>query len=190
MNKQKFQSLLFLFLTVGLLLNAQEGPYRYDEDESATAMQPPTAPPCAVPSNTSITNCNLIVYCYDLTGNRTHRFAPNCNINPWSNGGGLGNQTMAAPPIGNTLVVYNMDVMYPNPTNGKAQIEFDKEVLEGKLQIITSDGKVLEEQSFEGKLVEFDLGKYSEGTYYIAVFSDNKNLVKPIIKSNKYENIK
>lgn len=180
----------FLFI-VGLSVSyAQEdiNPDKIINDESNQILQPPKGPPCEIPLNTVTTNCNLIVYCYDLTGNRTHRFAPNCNINPW--GGTSSNLGMIAPPNSNLVVVYDMDILFPNPTSGKAILEFSKEIFEGELKIISSRGEILQKLPINGKSIEFDLTQYSEGTYFIAVFSKDKNFVKPIIKSNKYENIK
>ncbi len=72
--------------------------------------------------------------------------------------------------------------IYPNPTNGKMYIDFDKNHIE---KVVISDlaGKTLIEKTKVLQNETFDLGKYSHGVYIISIHTQGEVLKSKVVKN-------
>jgi hypothetical protein len=75
--------------------------------------------------------------------------------------------------------------VYPNPTSGKLIFEMEGDGSDITIQIISMEGKLLENKLIEdikGKYIEeFDLSAYAKGIYTIKVLSKNGYVTERII---------
>ncbi len=82
-----------------------------------------------------------------------------------------------------SLVELKEDVvqLFPNPNSGKFRIELGETVQNGRVWVMTLDGKKVEEQSFQNTNTvdcQFHLKK---GTYFVLVESDYKTVVRKMV---------
>ena len=72
--------------------------------------------------------------------------------------------------------------IYPNPTNGKVNIEFKNKPIPINITISDVTGrKIISYQSFTGS--EINLSAYSEGVYTISISNDTASFFKKILLS-------
>jgi endoglucanase len=75
--------------------------------------------------------------------------------------------------------------VYPNPVNQLLNIEFPEgeNGIESKIKILNILGEILMEQNIAGKkIIQFPFEQYPQGTYFIQLFSERKNITQKIIK--------
>jgi Secretion system C-terminal sorting domain/Carbohydrate esterase, sialic acid-specific acetylesterase/Viral BACON domain len=78
-------------------------------------------------------------------------------------------------------------LVYPNPTNGKVNVEFSLENAEDVwINLYNSQGRSMDLKNIEGKegnnSIELDIKHYPAGTYFINLQSSQKREVKKIVK--------
>lgn len=75
--------------------------------------------------------------------------------------------------------------VYPNPVNHLLNIEFPEgeNGIESRIRIMNILGEIIMEQNIAGKsIMQFPFEHYPQGTYFIQLFTDRKNITKKIIK--------
>ena len=78
----------------------------------------------------------------------------------------------------------NEILIYPNPTNGKSIIAFDR-VLNSEISIFNLDGKLIKKLVSDTKEVNIDLSNLSSGVYFLAIKSeDGKTEIRKLLKTN------
>jgi hypothetical protein len=168
-----------IIIVLGLLslqVSAQEGPGGRPASIGQNS--------CIVVLNVNDPSCNNIKFCYDASGNRIVRYRQMCAI-AWAGNGGGGTGTILAKSIGDTQnIVAQLEatMIFPNPTMGITQIEFDSEIEDGKIDLIDMEGRSISSQSFSGKKTTVDLSKQSAGTYYIIISRQNAKVVKAVVR--------
>lgn len=75
-------------------------------------------------------------------------------------------------------------IIYPNPTTGSVSIILSNEIVNGTLQIIAQDGKILSSQIVSGVAIPLDLSAFASGLYYIRLISKDNIETKKVIKVN------
>lgn len=71
--------------------------------------------------------------------------------------------------------------IYPNPTDGTISIEWEGEM--DKVEITDARGRVLETiEVWDNTKLTYDLGKYSDGMYFVLIHSDKGKMVFDIVK--------
>lgn len=89
----------------------------------------------------------------------------------------------------NDLNVEKIIKIHPNPTQGKALIEFQNRILDDidysnlQLNLLNTDGKLLKTvQLSKESMQELDLTDFSQGIYILQFLNDKHNMVKKIVK--------
>ena len=78
---------------------------------------------------------------------------------------------------------YGLVELYPNPTSGELTIELNKQFdKKTKLSIYDTSGKIFLNENVSWHKKTVNLQKYPSGTYFISISSDEKNIVRKIIK--------
>ncbi|MFN5386446.1 MAG: PKD domain-containing protein [Bacteroidota bacterium] len=75
--------------------------------------------------------------------------------------------------------------VYPNPVNQLLNIEFPEgeNGIESRIKIMNILGEILIEQNIAGKkILQFPFEQYPQGTYFIQLLSEKKNITQKIIK--------
>lgn len=74
-------------------------------------------------------------------------------------------------------------ILYPNPTSGILNIEFQKKIEElTEIYLYDSSGKIIYENLFYGNSHKIDMTYYSNGEYIIIISNKEGSIVKKIIK--------
>lgn len=66
--------------------------------------------------------------------------------------------------------------VYPNPTLDKLNLEISDNDFSGEVRIFDMNGKYLFSKKTEGTLTEMDFSSFAQGTYFVNVFSGQKQL--------------
>lgn len=173
------QIIIIVLALIGLDLSAQEGPGgRPDQNTVSTFNNS-----CIVVLNIGNPSCNNIKFCYDESGNRIVRYRQLCS-SPWiGNSGGSG--TMMTKAIQDTqgrLAMLEATTIYPNPTEGITNIEFNEEIENAKVEVFDMSGRSISSHVFTGKKTRVDLSQQAAGTYYIVISRNKQKVAKPVIK--------
>lgn len=107
-------------------------------------------------------------YIYDNAGNRKARVYSNFNC----------------PPSSGKTDETEIDIvtLYPNPTNGNFQIEFNKELDNAEVIVIDNSGKLLLREFHSGLTVPLDLSGKAAGVYHVTVRHGDKYKSKSVVK--------
>ena len=71
--------------------------------------------------------------------------------------------------------------IYPNPSNGKFTIIFDKKLLNNSFKIFNAMKGIIYQSVITDTKIEVDLKNVPSGIYFIQVFSDKQNIAKKIL---------
>lgn len=74
------------------------------------------------------------------------------------------------------------NLIYPNPTNGVVNLDFQNFQQIKKIEIIDINGKIIHEKSVVRPKDSFDLSKNKNGIYVMKIYIDNKEFSYKIIK--------
>ena len=80
---------------------------------------------------------------------------------------------------------YTSDInvkVYPNPTHGKVNLEFDLITETTKISIIDISGKILEKQKIIPPITTLDITNYENGVYFLIVNRGTETTTKKFIK--------
>jgi len=87
--------------------------------------------------------------------------------------------------ISNDVEILNVFEVYPNPTNGVAQVRLEfANSSDIDLQVITMLGKVIiqrTEESVNASQYEIDLSDYTQGTYFVRLVVNGKSYSKKVV---------
>jgi hypothetical protein len=143
---------------------------------------------CVVPSGLLSSNCDAIVYCYDVSGNRIRRYTPFCRTNGGvSAGGGTPDIPMREPMTNTEVSIFNAEV-YPNPTASITTVELNVEVENGVLNVFDYKANIIKTLNFSGSKVDVDFSGLSAGTYIVQILSKKGNIAKNVEKVNYNNN--
>lgn len=143
---------------------------------------------CVVPSGLLSSNCDAIVYCYDLSGNRIRRYTPFCRSNGnTATAGGTPDIPMREPLNNTEVLIFNAEV-YPNPTASITTVELNMEVENGILNVYDYKANTIKSLNFTGTKVDLDLSDLSAGTYIIQIISSKGKVAKNVEKVNYNNN--
>lgn len=123
--------------------------------------------------------CGL-VNVYDVNGNRKLRrwF---CND---------GNESYPLKNVQNektekleTSEVYQpVEALYPNPTTGKFVVTFSNEQKNAKVMLLDINGKIVQQHTGNGFMLNFDLSNFASGVYFLRIENKGKVFTKKVIK--------
>jgi hypothetical protein len=165
--------ILITFTLISSLLSAQEGP---GGRQNAVSLLNNS---CIVTLNIGDPSCNHIKFCYDESGNRIVRYRQIC-MSAVMGGGGPISKFVKDTSL--TMGLLEATTIYPNPTQGSTTIEFDKEIEDGKVDLIDMEGRSISSHSFAGKKTYVDLSKQAAGTYYIIISRNKEKVMKAVVR--------
>ncbi len=143
------------------------------------------APVNATDKTVTWTSSNTDVATVDVTGKVSAVTAGTANIKATANDGSGKEATCTVTVASGTTGVEDMDVIqfkaYPNPTDGRFMISFDRE---DTYRIVITDvaGKTLLHEMYTGRLKELDISRYSDGVYFVAVDNGKRQTVVKVVK--------
>lgn len=72
--------------------------------------------------------------------------------------------------------------IYPNPNNGKFNVNFSKSIPPSKLLIFNANGKTVSQQKISGSKNQVDISHLPDGIYFISLEYFGKKITEKIIK--------
>lgn len=131
-----------------------------------------------------------IVYIHDAAGNRTKRlyYCNNGGVypsfqNPQEPTADFSKSGNAANTDNDKNIEFaRIDAIFPNPTDGKFSITFNKPINTASITIIDINGKVLQSVKASGTKADFDLFHLSSGTYFVRIEEGRNIITKKIVK--------
>ncbi len=146
---------------------------------------PTVEPANAADKTLTWTSSNTDVATVDVTGKVSAVATGTANIKAVANDGSGKEATCAVTVTSGTTGVEDMDAVqfkaYPNPTDGRFMISFDRE---DTYRIVITDvaGKTLLHEVYTGRLKELDISRYSDGVYFVAVDNGKRQTVVKVVK--------
>ena len=125
------------------------------------------------------------LYSYDDDGNRTEFLYKTWDYenNEWLNFYKDINYWSEFVPIG-LNEISNVGVqLYPNPTNGRINLAFDKNIKNGLATVFSMDGKLLLNKKIQGNEPHFNLGALPQGKYILTINIKGEIFSQIVIKN-------
>ena len=76
--------------------------------------------------------------------------------------------------------------LYPNPTAGAFKIDFPGNDTDIRLNIINSNGQLIETRFMNGNTTEIDISEHKNGIYFIQLLKDTESRTMKLLKLNDY----
>ena len=124
-------------------------------------------------------------YHYDTGGNRVARVYVNCGSPPPNSQLVASDDSTATAVAGLNDTLANVDIvtLYPNPTKGTFNLEFNNALENAEVTVTNNNGQLVYSQKASGTAINIDLSGQAASTYHVVVIRNaTKKYTKSVVK--------